>query len=359
MKQHTVYLGLGSNLGEPRANLAAALAALNEHSQIQNVQSSSFYETKPLGRLIQPLFLNAAAKIQTTLTCRELFDFLQKTELALGRQRKEHWGPRIIDLDLLLYDDQIIEEPDLTVPHPQLHLRSFVLQGLCELNADLVHPQFGRTVRQLYNRLNGQNFSLDSAGPQLVSIAGNIGVGKTTLAAGLAERLKAEVILEKYDDNPYLSDVYDGHEELALDSELFFLSSGASQLTASRLKTDARYVSDYVFDKAMIYASAWLNGVDFRKYMKHYESAQEGVAAPVVVIYLYDTLEYCLQRIHQRNRPYEPHIELSFLKHIAERYDTLYTDYTACPLIRLRADECRDSDQVDRIADEVQHYLYK
>jgi len=357
MTKHTAYIGLGSNLGNPEENLNAALAALDAHPQIQNIDGSSFYETEPLGRLVQPQFLNAAAKLTTELSCRELFELLRQTESELRRERHEHWGPRTIDLDLLFYDDQCVDEPDLTVPHSQLHLRSFVLRGLCELNANLVHPKIGRTVRQLYDRLNEQDFSFDSDRPQLVSIAGNIGVGKTTLATRLAERLKAEFIPEKYDDNPYLSDVYDGHEELALDSELFFLASGASQLTKTSLKNGMTYVSDYVFDKAMIYASAWLKGVDFRKYMKHYDSVKEGVCTPVLVIYLYDTLENCLDRIHQRNRPYEQQIEPAFLEHLANGYDTLYTNYTVCPLIRLQADECRDDGQVHKIANEIKYYL--
>jgi len=169
--------------------------------------------------------------------------------------------------------------------------------------------------------------------------------------------LKAEFVPEKYDDNPYLSDVYDGHEELALDSELFFLASGASQLTKTCLKAGQRYISDYVFDKAMIYASAWLKRVDFRKYLKHYESVKEGVADPVLVIYLYDTLENCMERIHRRNRPYEQQIESSFLEHLARGYDALYNDYTACPVMRICADQCQTADQVDRIGEEVQCYI--
>jgi 2-amino-4-hydroxy-6-hydroxymethyldihydropteridine diphosphokinase len=361
MIKHTAYIGLGSNLGNSREKLVAALAALNEHASIETVQPSSFYQTRPLTGghtdAEQPIYLNAVARIHTVLSAHGLFDLLQEIEQQLGRERQQVWGPRTIDLDLLLYDDAIIKEPDLQVPHSQMHLRSFVLKGLCELAPNQMHPVLGRSISKLAARLNGQNYWMDPEKPQLISIAGNIGVGKTTLAAGLAERLNAMFITEKYDENPYLADVYDGHTELALDSELFFLSSGASQLTKSRLKPGQYYLSDYVFDKARIYASAWLDGVDFQKYMKYYDSVKEGVSEPVLVIYLYDTLENCMERIHRRNRPYEQQIEPSFLEHLADGYDTLYTDYTDCPLIRLRADECHDSEQVDRIADEVRHYI--
>lgn len=357
MTDHTAYIGLGSNLGETEANLNAALETLEKHPSISEIQVSSYYETKPLGRLIQPAFLNAAAKVVTTLSAWEVFQLLRQTELDLGRETFEHWGPRKIDLDLLLYDDAEIDEPDLTVPHSQMHLRSFVLRGLCELSPDIVHPKLGRSVSTLYKRLNGQDFALDPTKPQLVSIAGNIGVGKTTLAAGLAERLGAIMIAEKYEENPYLSDVYDGHEELALDSELYFLASGASQLTKDKLDAGVCYVSDYVFDKAMIYASAWLEGVDFRKYIKHYKAVRANVTEPVAVIYLQDSPENCMERIHRRNRPYEQHIELSFLQHLADGYEKLYTDDTVCPLIQIHADQCRDDQQVDRIANELRYYL--
>lgn len=357
MTKHTVYIGLGSNLGDPRENLSAALAVLDAHPQINDVRTSSFYETQPLGEVSQPDFLNAVAKISTTLSVRDLFELLKRIEQDLERKPSEHWGPRTMDLDLLLYDDAVINEPDLQVPHSQVHLRSFVLKGLCELAAETEHPLLRRSVKTLYERLNGCDFFLDSRKPQLISIAGNIGVGKTTLATRLAERLDAKFVPEKYDDNPYLSDVYAGHQELALDSELFFLASGASQLTRSRLEAGQYYVSDYVFDKARIYASAWLKGVDFQKYMKHYDSVKEGVSDPVLVIYLYDTLENCMERIHQRNRPYEQRIEPSFLEHLARGYDTLYTDYTVCPVMRIHADECRAAKQVDCIAEEIRYYV--
>ena len=210
MNEHTAYIGLGSNLGDTSKNLQNALSDLRAHSSIASIGSSSFYETKPLGGADQPLFLNAVAKIKTSLSYRALFEHLQQIEQAMGRQRNEHWEPRPIDLDLLLYDGQIVDEPDLKIPHPQMHLRSFVLKGMCELAADFVHPQLDSTMRQLYQRLNSADFFLDPLRPQLISIAGNIGVGKTTLAAGLADRLNAKFISEKYRQK-YVTVVYYYH----------------------------------------------------------------------------------------------------------------------------------------------------
>ena len=359
MTEQTAYIGLGNNAGDCEDNLRAALSALDGLPEISVVATSSFYKTAPLGQVAQSDFLNAVALVHTSLSCRDLFQMLGSIEQDMGRKRDIHWGPRTIDLDLLLYDDSVMDEPDLKVPHPQMHLRSFVLKGMCELAADAVHPPLGRSMRQLYERLNGNNFYTDSDKPQLLSIAGNIGVGKTTLAASLAERLDAKFITEKYDENPYLADVYAGHTELALDSELFFLASSATQLRKKQLKPAGYYVSDYVFDKVLIYASGWLNETDIQAYKKHYDCVFEEVHNPVLVIYLHDTIENCLQRIHQRNRPYEQEIKKSFLEHLARGYETLYTDYPVCPIMRLRPDQCWDAEQVSRIAEEVQFYLTK
>ena len=357
MTEHIAYIGLGSNQGNPKDTIETALTLLTDSSDITSVNASSLYQTSPLGRVDQPAFLNGVARIQTSLAVRELFSFLQQIEQQLGREKSEHWGPRVIDLDLLLYDDQVIDEADLIVPHSQMHLRSFVLKGLCELSPELVHPRLGCSMRQLYDRLNGCDFFADPNRPQLISIAGNMGVGKTTLAEGLAERLDAKFITEKYDENPFLADVYAGRDDLALDSELFFLSSGASQLRKDKLKAGWRYVNDYVFEKAHIYASGWLKRGDLAHYEKHFESICEGVADPVLVIYLVDSVETCMERVHQRNRPFEQQIEMSFLEHLAAGYERLYTDYTVCPVMRLRPEECWGDAQVDRIAEEVAAYI--
>ena len=363
MTEHTAYIGLGSNLGDRKENLQNALSDLQTRPSILSIESSSFYTTKPLGIVEQPDYLNAVVKVSTLMGAVGLLKILQRIEIGLGRKRKlsvqKDWPPRIIDLDLLLYDDCVIDEPDLKIPHPQMHLRSFVLKGLCELAEDCVHPQLGQTMRKLYRRLNGLNFFLHSQKPQLISIAGNIGVGKTTLACRLAERLNVQFITEKYDENPFLADVYAGHTELALDSELFFLSSSASQLRKKELKAGQGYVSDYVFDKALIYASGWLNDADLQAYKKHYDSVFDAVSDPVLVIYMHDNVQNCLQRIHQRNRPYEQQIETSFLEHLAAGYETLYTDYAICPVMQIRPDQCAEAEQVDSIVHQVQFYLAK
>ncbi len=127
------YIGIGSNLGDARFNVRRAVRALGEAGCVR--QLSSLRRTVPWGRTAQPSFVNAAVRLETLLPPRELLATLQRIERRLGRRASYRWGPRVIDLDLLLYDGMRIEEPGLLVPHPRLHERSFVLEPLTEVGA--------------------------------------------------------------------------------------------------------------------------------------------------------------------------------------------------------------------------------
>ncbi len=137
------YIGLGSNLGDRRAMIAGALERLHPR------RVSAVVETEPVGRTGQPRFLNAVAELETELPPAELLARLLDVERGLGRVRLERWGPRTIDLDLLLYGDEQRSSESLSLPHPELHRRRFVLEGLAELCPDRAVPGLGRTVREL------------------------------------------------------------------------------------------------------------------------------------------------------------------------------------------------------------------
>lgn len=145
------HVALGSNLGDRRAHLDAALDALRVLPGSRLVAASSIVETDPVGPVPQARFLNAAAALETTLPARELLDRLHEIERSRGRDRvrERRWGPRTLDLDLLLYGAAILDEPGLTVPHPRLHERRFVLEPLAEIAPDAMVPTLGRTVREL------------------------------------------------------------------------------------------------------------------------------------------------------------------------------------------------------------------
>ncbi len=147
---HTVFIGLGSNLGDREQNLKNALSHLAAHPQTALVRSSAFKETAPWGVTKQPNFINAAALIRTSLPPHDLLDTLKRMELILGRTPSDlRWGPRTIDLDILLYGDLVFSSETLTIPHPRLTERSFVMEQLVELDATVVHPSLGRTILSL------------------------------------------------------------------------------------------------------------------------------------------------------------------------------------------------------------------
>ena len=149
-----VFVGLGSNLGEREAMIRLALEALSRLPGTRLVKASSLYDTEPVGEVDQPNFLNAVAQLDTELTARQLLWNLLLIEKRLGRVRTQRWGPRTIDLDLLLHGSLVLDEPELTVPHPELTARSFVLVPLVELDPVLVHPVTGETLLHHLSRLN-------------------------------------------------------------------------------------------------------------------------------------------------------------------------------------------------------------
>jgi 2-amino-4-hydroxy-6-hydroxymethyldihydropteridine diphosphokinase len=150
----TVYLGLGSNLGDRRANLERAVVALRSHPEIPSVLVSTFIETTPVGGPEgQRPYLNGAARIETDLEPPALLATLKEIERALGRREGPRWGPRPIDLDILLYDQRVLETPDLVIPHARFRERAFVLKPLAEIAPDARDPVTKSTVKALLCRL--------------------------------------------------------------------------------------------------------------------------------------------------------------------------------------------------------------
>ena len=147
MDEHTVYLALGSNVGNRAANLKAAIAALPPQMEVK--AKSRVYETPPWGYTNQEKFLNQVVKAWTYLEPEPLLKHLKRLEVALGRVPTFQYGPRLIDIDILLYDDLVFDSADLKIPHPQMHERGFVLLPLMDIAPDLVHPVKKQTIRQL------------------------------------------------------------------------------------------------------------------------------------------------------------------------------------------------------------------
>jgi dihydroneopterin aldolase/2-amino-4-hydroxy-6-hydroxymethyldihydropteridine diphosphokinase len=151
---HTCFLGLGSNLGDRLEYLRSAIGALRERQYIRVTGMSKIYETEPVGITDQPPFLNAVVEVKTLLTPRALVTALLEIEKGLERVRSERWGPRTVDLDLLLFDDMITSFPEAAVPHPRMHERMFVIKPLNDIAPYMMHPVLGRRMFQILTELS-------------------------------------------------------------------------------------------------------------------------------------------------------------------------------------------------------------
>lgn len=150
---HRTYVSMGSNLGDRLAYLEAALAKLDQHVACHVTQVSPIYQTPAWGKVDQADFLNLVCQVETDLTAQDFLTVCQEIEQDLGRVRKEHWGERTIDLDIIFWDQEIIDEERLQVPHPYVQERAFVLVPMADLDATYVHPTLGQTVSDLLEKL--------------------------------------------------------------------------------------------------------------------------------------------------------------------------------------------------------------
>ena len=152
MDNHIVYLALGSNLGDRLANLKQAVASLSPQMEVK--AKSNVYETPPWGYENQPAFLNQALKVETYLEPTSLLRHLKRLEIALGRKATFQYGPRLIDIDILFYDDLVLNTPSLVIPHPHMHERGFVLLPLMDIAPEFMHPVLKKTVREMIAMCN-------------------------------------------------------------------------------------------------------------------------------------------------------------------------------------------------------------
>jgi 2-amino-4-hydroxy-6-hydroxymethyldihydropteridine diphosphokinase len=293
-------IGLGSNLGDRRQLLDEAIERLAQRAGITVVRHSRWRETAAVGGPPdQPAYLNGAVLVETTWDPASLLSEMQQTEAQLGRHRTERWGPRSLDLDLLLYEELVLQTPELVVPHPRMAWRRFVLEPAAEIAPDAIHPPTGWTIAQLLEHLN--------TAANYVALTGTIAVGKTLLAQRLARLLPVRLVSER-GEPARLATFYQNPASNAWAMELEFLRQRTELLSTTHPEwsTSGQYaLSDFWFDQSRAFADIWLPSGQTEPYQSRWELARQTVVRPKLIVVLEAPVEQLRRRIQQRGRPGE------------------------------------------------------
>ena len=337
-KQHQVILSLGTNQGNRLENIERCIAAI--HQEIGTViKVSKLYETPSWGFESED-FYNCALIVHTHKTAYKILDEVLLLEEALGRVRSEVEGyqARIIDIDVISFDEEIIATEKLKLPHPEMQNRLFVLLPMRDLNLDWRHPILQRYLHELLvlsedksNCKFVQNLENPIAKIKLsdfnyIAIEGNIGAGKTTLANKLAEDFNAKMVLERFADNPFLPKFYEDQSRYAFPLEMSFLADRYQQISDDLAQFDLFkdfVVADYHIFKSLIFAKVTLAEDEFRLYKTMFDIIYKEMPKPDLYIYLYQNTERLLQNIKLRGRSYEQEIPAEYL----EKINSGYLDY--------------------------------
>ena len=343
--KHRIYLSLGSNQGDRLTLMLKALRLL-----VQNFEGyfalSSLYETPAWGFESAP-FYNACVGIESHASPHEVFEKLVQIEQHLGRNRSSSktYEARTMDLDVLFYDDLVFEDTVLTLPHPQIEKRNFVLYPMAEIASDYVHPRWGKNMQQLRDSsadastvhqlpFSHWTSSLFDRYP-FIAIEGNIGAGKTTLAQLLAKRYQVPILLESFLENPYLEKFYEDAQTYAVAVETFFLKDRIIQgQDFWKTQPEGKGVSDYTLYKSAVFAQQNLKGGAMDSFMEAYQKGIATYKHPDLLLFLEAPTTVLLDRIALRARTAEKNIEADYLDRIAQQYETFLAAPQHFPVVR-------------------------
>ncbi len=298
----------------------------------------------------QPPYFNGAAEIVTSLPPEQVLSMLQAIEGALGRDRlrEQRWGPRTCDLDLLLMGELVVQTPSLTIPHPRMHERRFVLEPLASIAPQAIHPGLGRTVLQLLEQAGAagpgsvRETPTASAGPaggaKLISVIGPVAAGKTTLAELLAMELPATLIREDFEGNPFLAESYVGEDSARLPAQLTYLMSRVKQLARATWPGEGVVAADYGFCQDRLFAQMRLPAEDFLLYDRLWERLFPLVRPTDILVSIDCPEDVLLSRIAQRGRAFEASMDPAFLSAQRAAY-AIMTAQSDCPVLRVDAGE--------------------
>jgi 2-amino-4-hydroxy-6-hydroxymethyldihydropteridine diphosphokinase len=274
-------LALGSNLGNRAELLQTAVRRLNSHQELEIISSSSWHQTEPVGGPAnQPLFLNGVVLAETRLTPFQLLEWTQKIEVELGRVNSQRWAARRLDIDLLLYDEQIIDTPELVLPHPRMTYRRFVLEPAAEVAPEMIHPVTGWTISRLFKNLLCR--------PLYVALAGPAGSHKSTLAQNLKSQFSCQIAADaqRPGSSGDCGRLAADHNS-AWKNELTLLQHRVSILDHNRWRsTSAIVVSDFWLNQSLAYASLCLSKKHFQEFQATWQETVVQTLPTTLVLFL-------------------------------------------------------------------------
>nr|WP_315147453.1 2-amino-4-hydroxy-6-hydroxymethyldihydropteridine diphosphokinase [uncultured Flavobacterium sp.] len=336
--QNQVVLSLGSNQGNRLSNIENCIQLI--HQDVGTViKISKLYETPSWG-FDSDAFYNCALVLHTFLTAESILSKILEIENRLGRVRDEtlEYQSRIIDIDLIAFNEEVIDVENLQIPHPLMQSRNFVLLPMIDLNLNWIHPVFHKKIAELLEISHDvsvctfvQNLKnpLDSIPLEqfnYIAFEGNIGAGKTTLSTKIAEDFNAKTVLERFADNPFLPKFYEDQNRYAFPLEMSFLADRYKQLSDDLAQFDLFkdfIVADYHIFKSLIFAKITLAEDEYRLYRTLFDIVYREMPKPDLYIYLYQNTERLLANIKKRGRSYEQNIPADYL----DKINSGYLDY--------------------------------
>ena len=336
--QHQVVLSIGTNQGNRLENIERCLQIIH-HEVATVVKVSKVYETPSWG-FDSDAFYNAAIVVHTFDSAATILSKILQIEKQMGRVRDDVLGyqSRVIDIDIIAFDSEIIKTEQLQVPHPLMQERNFVLKPMLDLNLEWIHPVLNQTVVELLSVTEDKSEcvavqSLESPLRKItleqfnyVAFEGNIGAGKTTLATKIAEDFNAKSVLERFADNPFLPKFYKDQNRYAFPLEMSFLADRYKQLSDDLSQFDLFkdfIVADYHIFKSLIFAKITLADDEYRLYSNLFHIIYKEMPKPDLYVYLYQNSERLLQNIKKRGRSYEQEIPAEYL----DKINIGYLDY--------------------------------
>ena len=332
----SVYIALGSNKGDKFQYLQLAVNEI--HPRIGSISIISKVFSSPAFGFKGDDFLNACLLVKTNLKPRKLLSGLLNIEKDLGRipTDSEKYESRCIDLDIIFYDEEIIDYKNLQIPHPEMQKRKFVLQPLKDIGKEVVHPELNKTVTDLLHEchddsvlkpiniwLKNPSKAYDFSLYNYIAIEGNIGAGKTSLATKMSKEFNAKLILERFADNPFLPKFYKEPQRYAFTLEMSFLADRYQQISDDLSQLDLFkdfIVSDYDVFKSIIFSKITLPEDEYMLYRKLFYQVNKDIPKPDLYVYLYQNTERLQENIKKRGRKYEKEIQDEYLDQINAGY---------------------------------------